>query len=808
MSTTEYRFGRFRLIPAAHELWRDDELKRVPPLVFDCLAYLLQQRERMVGRDELVSAVWGRLDVADAQIRQLIARARRAVDDDAQAQQVIRTVAGVGYRWVMALDEADVGDGAAKAARESDLTLAASPAPMSEPDAERTAHPPAIAVEGSAATSAAKQPIGWRVALPVALVVLVAAALGFTALRQRGASEPARSRESTSAPSANPEGKAVVVLPLEVSAPDESAWIRLGGMDLVAGRLRTAKLPVPPTDSVVTALHSVGDAQNASGQERLRGILGAAMVVQGSAAKSPAGWHVVLSAISADGVQHRIESDHANVIAALDGASDLLLAALGHAPAGEVGRDDAVRVRLQQAQAAMLAGELGTARAILGDESLARQADAEVRFRLAQADFLEGRFDQADASLNALLERKEVRAQPVLQAQALNLRGLIDFRRRDCAAMERHAGEAVSALPDGQSPADAGQALATRALARICTEHWEDALADLGQARVQMEAAGDRLGVARVDQYHGRLELQRDRPAEAVPYFEAADGVLASFGAVEPLMNNLLSLVDAQSRLLRWKDALATSERLWSMRERMADTNRRAYLGAMRANVLLAVGRDTDVEATLVAMRALTGDAGAGALALCSVEADLALRRGHYGEALAAVARALQNFPDAPGPDDAGRAYLELLRQRASIAAGRPLRADPPARDDGTPQQAAALVAKAEWAAYQHDEAAAGRLLREASAAAEADGVPEIIVMVAEAYVKWLLGQGRAGEAGVQASRVAVWAGQDFDSALLQVRAFHALGRREAWQRALQQARLLAGEREIPAELLRAPDAP
>lgn len=806
MSTTEYRFGRFRLIPAAHELWRDDELKRVPPLVFDCLAYLLQQRERMVGRDELVSAVWGRLDVADAQIRQLIARARRAVDDDAQAQQVVRTVAGVGYRWVMPLDEAEAGTGAAKSAvKESDPAPVASLTPA--PRAAREARAPDV-VDGEIAAKRlpGRRTKGLVTAVAVAVAAL-AAALWYASSRERGTPPVSASTPAPASPNAAPGG-AVVVLPLEIGAPEESAWVRLGGMDLVAGRLRAAKLPVPPTDSVVTALHSVGDARNDSGRDRLRDILGAAMVVQGSATKSPSGWHVVLRADTADGVRHRIESDHLDVIAALDGASDLLLAALGHAPAGEVGRDDAARARLQQAQAALLAGELGTARAILGDESLARQADAQVRFRLAQADFLEGRFDRADASLQALLEREEMRAQPVLQAQALNLRGLIDFRRRDCAAMERHASEAVAALPDGQSPADAGQALATRALARICTERWENALADLGQARVQMEAAGDRLGVARVDQYHGRLELQRNRPAEALPYFEAADGVLASFGAAEPLMNNLLNLVDAQSRLLRWKEALAASERLWSMRERMADTNRRAYVGAMRANVLLAVGRDTDVEATLVAMRALTGDTGAGALTLCSVEADLALRRGRYGEALTAVARALQNFPDAPGPDDAGRAYLELLRQRASIAAGRPLRADPPARDDGTPQQPAALVAMAEWAVHRRDEAAAGRLLREASAAAEVGGVPEFIVMVAQAYVNWLLAQGRADEAGVQASRVAVWAGQDFDSALLQVRAFHALGRREAWQRALQQARSLAGEREIPAELLRAPGAP
>ena len=98
--STIHSFGRFRLNPASRELTRDGEPVSCPRRVFDLLVYLVEQRERAVGRDELASAVYGRVDVTDVQLGQLVLRARRAVDDDGTAQHSIATVPGFGYRWV------------------------------------------------------------------------------------------------------------------------------------------------------------------------------------------------------------------------------------------------------------------------------------------------------------------------------------------------------------------------------------------------------------------------------------------------------------------------------------------------------------------------------------------------------------------------------------------------------------------------------------------------------------------------------------------------------------------------------------
>lgn len=64
-----------------------------------CLGYLIEQRERVVKRDELIRKVWGRDNVSDHQLAQVVRAARNILRDDGNSQQMIRTVMGVGYHW-------------------------------------------------------------------------------------------------------------------------------------------------------------------------------------------------------------------------------------------------------------------------------------------------------------------------------------------------------------------------------------------------------------------------------------------------------------------------------------------------------------------------------------------------------------------------------------------------------------------------------------------------------------------------------------------------------------------------------------
>ncbi len=76
-------------------------------MVFDCIAYLIEHRNRAVGRDELIAAVWGKTDVAYSLLGQLVAKARRALGGSGSDTNVIRTIPGFGYQWVAALSRQD-----------------------------------------------------------------------------------------------------------------------------------------------------------------------------------------------------------------------------------------------------------------------------------------------------------------------------------------------------------------------------------------------------------------------------------------------------------------------------------------------------------------------------------------------------------------------------------------------------------------------------------------------------------------------------------------------------------------------------
>jgi hypothetical protein len=90
---------------------------------------------------------------------------------------------------------------------------------------------------------------------------------------------------------------------------------------------------------------------------------------------------------------------------------------------------------------------------------------------------------------------------------------------------------------------------------------------------------------------------------------------------------------------------------------------------------------------------------------------------------------------------------------------------------------------------------------------AEARGVPADVGAVTSSYGPWLLAHGRLQDAGDVIGRIAPWARHDYECALLQVRLFHALGQPGPWAKALDQARALAGERELPADLQQPPRA-
>jgi DNA-binding winged helix-turn-helix (wHTH) protein/alpha-beta hydrolase superfamily lysophospholipase len=84
---------------------------RVPvePQVFEVIRFLVERRERMCTRAEILEAVWGDHFVSDSALASRISAARAAVGDDGRAQRVIRTVHGRGFQFVAPVEVAAPG---------------------------------------------------------------------------------------------------------------------------------------------------------------------------------------------------------------------------------------------------------------------------------------------------------------------------------------------------------------------------------------------------------------------------------------------------------------------------------------------------------------------------------------------------------------------------------------------------------------------------------------------------------------------------------------------------------------------------
>ena len=95
-----FAFGDFELDVDRLELRRDGVAVALEPQTFDVLVYLVEQRDRVVPKEELMDNVWGGRFVSETAVTSRIKQARRAVGDDGQAQVVIRTHHGRGYRFV------------------------------------------------------------------------------------------------------------------------------------------------------------------------------------------------------------------------------------------------------------------------------------------------------------------------------------------------------------------------------------------------------------------------------------------------------------------------------------------------------------------------------------------------------------------------------------------------------------------------------------------------------------------------------------------------------------------------------------
>jgi len=473
-----YRGSDFEIHTARRTLSRGGATIECEPRVFDLIVLLVEQRDRAVDKQELITTLWNGRPVSDASLSQLVYKARKALGDHGDAQACIRTVHGRGFRWVAPI-------------------TALAPAETAPAALERPGAGAAHASVGGA-TPAWRRPRPRLVWALAALVLLACAGAWHLAKRPGIAAASAR----------------VLVLPAELDAGlEELDWTRLGIMGLVATTL-DADAGIATVD-LATARRYAATTPSTPAQRRA--------------------WRETTGARHSLALHLRRAGPLLQLDAVLDGADGERRRSLFGEDPGQLALDMGGVVRdwldprpRAPASAGDLSGEtastyaLGVDAVLRGDFDAARRYFAlcierspdalQPRLQLALVELKFADAQRAAERVDEVLARVDAARQPRQALDALRLLGYVELQRGRLDAAQA-AFTRARALLDHGSPSQRAGVFVGEAQLASRSGRYAEAAAAFEQARALYAAAGDAIGESSAWNNIGVLERLRGRTA-------------------------------------------------------------------------------------------------------------------------------------------------------------------------------------------------------------------------------------------------------------------------------------------------------
>lgn len=106
-----YEFGPFRLVPTERLLFHGQDVIPLKPKVFDTLLLLIENRGRLMGKDELMQVLWPDSFVEENSLVQNISMIRRALSESNSTRRYVETIPKRGYRFVAEVRELNAENG-------------------------------------------------------------------------------------------------------------------------------------------------------------------------------------------------------------------------------------------------------------------------------------------------------------------------------------------------------------------------------------------------------------------------------------------------------------------------------------------------------------------------------------------------------------------------------------------------------------------------------------------------------------------------------------------------------------------------
>jgi TolB-like protein/DNA-binding winged helix-turn-helix (wHTH) protein/Tfp pilus assembly protein PilF len=261
-----YEFGPFRLAPAQGTLFRQGTPVSVAPKAFEALVLLVEQRDRLVAKEELMKTLWPDTFVEEANLNHYIWTLRKTLAEVRGGERYIQTVARRGFRFVAPVKESAGEDG----------EILHEPNGLNRPSSEE------CMAEAAPATTRAD---GMRSMPPLVstvpttgvksyLLIAVAIALALGVVLSIRGWRASRSETGDSAAPMRPL-KSIAVLPLKSIGPAaDNEYLQLGIADSLITKLANVKeVAVRPTSAVRKYLGPRQDPVAAGREQHVEAVL-------------------------------------------------------------------------------------------------------------------------------------------------------------------------------------------------------------------------------------------------------------------------------------------------------------------------------------------------------------------------------------------------------------------------------------------------------------------------------------------------------------------------------------------------------
>ncbi len=97
---TTYEYGSLKVFPERFEAFLNDEALEFTPKEFELLVYLLENKNRVLTRDQLLSSVWNYDFAGDTRIVDVhISHLRDKIEENSRKPIFIKTIRGLGYKF-------------------------------------------------------------------------------------------------------------------------------------------------------------------------------------------------------------------------------------------------------------------------------------------------------------------------------------------------------------------------------------------------------------------------------------------------------------------------------------------------------------------------------------------------------------------------------------------------------------------------------------------------------------------------------------------------------------------------------------